>query len=59
MLDIGLEDQIDDYISKNQIDILALSIVQYSTGLLIDINFLKSLKLKYPNLILIGDGTNF
>ena len=59
MLDIGLEDQIDDYISKNQIDILALSIVQYSTGLLIDINFLESLKLKYPNLILIGDGTQF
>ena len=59
MLDLGLEDLIDDYISKNQIDILALSIVQYSTGLLIDINFLESLKLKYPNLILIGDGTQF
>ena len=59
MLDLGLEDQIDDYISKKQIDILALSIVQYSTGLLIDINFLESLKSKYPNLIIIGDGTQF
>ena len=59
MLDLDLEDQIDDYISKNQIDILALSIVQYSTGLLIDVDFLESLKLKHPNLLLIGDGTQY
>ncbi len=43
----------------NRIDILALSIVQYTSGLLIDIDFLRQLKSQYPDLIIIGDGTQF
>ena len=43
MLDIGLEDQIDDYISKNQIDILALSIGVIQLVFLLILTFLKVL----------------
>ena len=38
---------------------MALSIVQYTSGLLIDIDFLRKLKSQYPDLIIIGDGTQF
>mgnify|MGYP001200175140 CR=1 FL=1 len=54
-----LEKGIEKRLAKNDIDVLALSIVQYSTGLLIDIDYLKNLKKQHPNLILIGDGTQF
>ncbi|MDA9851981.1 aminotransferase class V-fold PLP-dependent enzyme [Flavobacteriaceae bacterium] len=54
-----IEIAIEKRLAKNDIDILALSIVQYNTGLLIDIDFLIQLKRKHPNLIIIGDGTQF
>ena len=47
-----IEIAIEKRLAKNDIDILALSIVQYNSGLLIDIDFLIQLKRKHPNLII-------
>jgi cysteine desulfurase/selenocysteine lyase len=55
----AVEDAIEKRLATGGIDVLALSIVQYDTGLLIDLEFLKKIKKNYPNLILIGDGTQF
>ena len=55
----NLELEIERRINYKKIDVLAISIVQYASGLLIDINFLKKLKSQYPDLIIIGDGTQF
>ena len=57
--DPNIEDVIELMLASNKIDVLALSVVQYTTGLLIDFEFLKQLKMKYPHLIIIGDGTQF
>ena len=54
-----IEVAIEKRLAKGDIDILALSIVQYASGLFIDIEFLKDLKERYPNLIIVGDGTQF
>ena len=55
----NIEEAIEKRLASGDIDILAFSIVQYSTGLFIDMEFLKHIKEQYPNLILIGDGTQF
>ncbi|MDG1710895.1 MAG: aminotransferase class V-fold PLP-dependent enzyme [Flavobacteriaceae bacterium] len=55
----NLEQSIKARIEMGEIDILALSIVQYTSGLLIDIEFLKDLKKQFPKLLIIGDGTQF
>ena len=54
-----IEVAIEKRLAKGDIDILALSIVQYASGLFIDIEFIKDLKERYPNLIIVGDGTQF
>ena len=54
-----IEEAIEKRLVLGDIDILALSIVQYASGLFIDIEFLKDLKERYPNLIIVGDGTQF
>mgnify|MGYP001209989961 FL=1 len=58
-LSSNIEEAIDKRLAHGDIDILALSIVQYASGLLVDMNFLKKIKQQYPNLILIADGTQF
>jgi len=58
-LEANLEKIIENKLKSESIDILALSIIQYTTGLLIDQDFLKRIKNDYPNLIIIGDGTQF
>lgn len=40
-------------------DVLAISIVQYITGLKIDLNFIKKVKAAFPSLLIIGDGTQY
>lgn len=55
----NLEEVIEQKLAKEKIAILALSIVQYASGLLIDIAFLKELKERYPDLLIVGDGTQF
>lgn len=54
-----LEHNIAAAVDKHQPDVFAFSVVQYISGILIDLEFLKQLKLKYPKLILIADGTQF
>jgi selenocysteine lyase/cysteine desulfurase len=56
---VNVEQHIYDVIAKNKIEVLALSLVQWLDGFLIDLEFLKKLKAEFPNLILIADGTQF
>ncbi|MDC8003343.1 aminotransferase class V-fold PLP-dependent enzyme [Aureisphaera galaxeae] len=58
-IDVQLEDNIAAAVAKHRPDVLALSIVQYISGVKVDLNFLKELKSKYPDLLIIGDGTQF
>src|SRR5699024_7102496 len=46
-------------ISKKKPDVFLFSIVQWLDGIKINQEFLKSLKEKYPNLLLIADGTQY
>lgn len=55
----GLEERILDTIKSDHIDILALSLVQWLNGVKIDMEFLKSLKEEFPDLIIIADGTQY
>ncbi|MDO1512095.1 aminotransferase class V-fold PLP-dependent enzyme [Maribacter confluentis] len=54
-----LEDVIYDLIAKKGIDVLALSLVQWVDGFSIDRAFLKRLKIDFPNLFIVADGTQF
>ena len=54
-----LEDNILKQIEKEQPDFFAFSIVQYINGVKLSIEFLKTLKEKFPELILIADGTQY
>lgn len=55
----NVESLIAKALEKNPIDVLVLSIVQYTTGLIIDLDFIADLKNKYPELLIIGDATQF
>ena len=57
--DSNIEDNIKNAIIKFNPDFLAISVVQWIDGILIDNNYLKSLKLEYKNLTIIADGTQF
>ncbi len=46
-------------IKKHKPDVLVLSLVQYISGLKIDLNFIKKVKSLYPKLLIIADGTQF
>ena len=54
-----IEESIESFLSSNKIDVLALSIIQYTSGILIDFSFLNRIKEKYPKLLIVGDGTQF
>lgn len=54
-----LEEAIYEIINKNNIEVLALSLVQWLDGFTIDRTFLKKLKIDFPNLLIIADGTQF
>lgn len=53
------EEIILNVIRNNKPDVLSLSIVQYISGLKIDLAFIKQLKREYPDLIIIGDATQY
>ena len=55
----NIESAIANALEKNSIDVLALSIVQYTNGLIIDLDFISELKNKYPELLIIGDVTQY
>lgn len=54
-----IEDDIYKYISKHNPDVLALSIVQYLSGLKIKVDFFKQLKLDFPDLKILVDATQY
>ena len=54
-----LEQRIDQAFSQNNFDVLIISIVQFTDGLKIDFDFLENLKEKYPQLLIIGDATQY
>ncbi|MFX0557541.1 aminotransferase class V-fold PLP-dependent enzyme [Maribacter sp. CXY002] len=54
-----VENDILDKIKKENIDVLALSLVQWLDGFKINLKFLQELKYSNPNLIIIADGTQF
>ncbi len=58
-IDANLEANIAEAVAQHKPDILALSIVQYISGIKVDLTFLKDLKQQYPQLTIIGDGTQF
>ncbi|AVR47397.1 aminotransferase [Christiangramia fulva] len=58
-IDQNLEDNILQKIEKEKPDFFAFSIVQYINGVKLGIDFLKELKQKFPDLILIADGTQY
>ncbi len=54
-----LEANILDAIATFKPDVFILSIVQYISGLKIDLSFIQELKHQHPELLIIGDGTQF
>jgi len=58
-IDEDLEANIRAAVDREDITILALSVVQWQNGIKIDLQFLKDLKRENPNLLIIADGTQF
>jgi len=58
-IDEQLEDNIIAAIKKHQPSIFIFSIVQYISGIKINLEFIKQLKSQFPELLIIGDGTQY
>ncbi len=58
-IDEKLEKNILEKVRTNAITVLALSLVQWINGIRVDLDFLKSLKNEFPQLLIIADGTQF
>ena len=58
-IDENLEANIYETIKQTKADVLMLSVVQYISGLKIDLSFIKQLKSDFPSLLIIGDATQF
>ena len=58
-IDADLEDNLIAAIEKFKPTVLAFSLVQYISGIRMDNEFIQKLKSTYPDLLLIGDGTQF
>ncbi len=54
-----LEQKMAQEIRKRKIDVLLLSVVQYISGLKVDFEYLKKIKQEYPNVLILGDATQF
>lgn len=57
--DEHIEQHIRQGIIDHNPDIVLLSIVQYISGLKIDLNFVKKIKEEFPTVLIIADGTQF
>ena len=53
------EVQIENKLHKNHYDVLAISVVQFLSGIKVDFDVLRRIKFAFPNLIIIGDSTQF
>lgn len=58
-VDEHLERNIMEAVKTKGITVLALSLVQWTNGIKIDLEFLKTLKSDFPDLIIIADGTQY
>lgn len=58
-VDENLEDRITQYVRTNRPDVFAFSLVQYISGLKIDLDFIRSLKQEFPEMLIIGDATQY
>ncbi|EKF55915.1 class V aminotransferase [Galbibacter marinus] len=54
-----LEDRILQEFKDNTPDVFAFSLVQYISGIKLDINFINSLKKQYPQVLFIADATQY
>ncbi len=57
--DTHLEENLRQKINSESPSILALSMVQYTDGLKVNLELLKTLKKEFPELLIIADGTQF
>lgn len=58
-IDEHMEENMYEKVKSGSIDVLALSLVQWVSGVRIDLDFVKQLKKDFPKLLIIGDGTQF
>jgi selenocysteine lyase/cysteine desulfurase len=58
-IDENLEQNIEAAVARHKPDVFMFSIVQWLNGIKIDFQFLKELKSRYPDLLLIADGTQY
>ncbi|WP_114490751.1 aminotransferase class V-fold PLP-dependent enzyme [Candidatus Ulvibacter alkanivorans] len=58
-IDANLEQNIEQAIATHQPDVFMFSIVQYLSGIKIDMEFLTRIKAYHPNLLLVADGTQY
>lgn len=58
-IDEDLEENIEQAIAEHHPDIFAFSMVQYISGILMDMEFLHRLKAYHPELMLIADATQY
>ena len=58
-IDAHLEQNIEAAILEHQPDVFAFSLVQYISGIKIDLEFIKRLKAYHQNLFFVADGTQF
>lgn len=54
-----VEEQIFNKVKEESITVLALSVIQWLNGIKINLDFLTKLKLSFPELMIIADGTQF
>ncbi|MEM7086278.1 MAG: aminotransferase class V-fold PLP-dependent enzyme [Bacteroidota bacterium] len=55
----NLEQNIEAAMEAHRPNVFVFSVVQYTSGILMDLQFLKKLKANHPKLLLIADGTQF
>jgi len=55
----NLENNIQKAIEKEKPTVFVFSIVQYISGIKIDLDFLKELKKNYPEMLIVADGTQY
>ncbi|WP_340065525.1 aminotransferase class V-fold PLP-dependent enzyme [Ascidiimonas aurantiaca] len=58
-IDENLESTIEEKVIAEKPDVLALSLVQYINGIKVNLDFLKNLKKKFPELLIVADGTQY
>lgn len=58
-VDALLEQNMRESINRFNPEVLAFSLVQYASGIKIDLDFVRQLRSEYPDLLIVADGTQF